>query len=253
MQVKSYIKEERKIKAIQHTELCNQLYSNEIKNSIDNSVLFNNHNFNTLSNNGKTNINIKVIASTTSAVALSHPDSCVLNFASYKHPGGGFIIGAIAQEEAICHDSNLYNIIGDSKFEKEYEFNRNHTNHGLYSNWAIYSPNVIFFNDDTESKCNVITCPAPNFSAYEKNNIQNVDYNNILESRIKYILDIAEYKNEKTLILGAFGCGVFKNDPQKVAEIFKKLILSGHYNFNDVIFAIPGGGNYICFNNYFNK
>lgn len=63
---------------------------------------------------------------TTDAVSKYKHDEklCVLNFASYKKPGGGFINGAIAQEESICHDSTLFNVISSEKFESYYEDNK---------------------------------------------------------------------------------------------------------------------------------
>jgi uncharacterized protein (TIGR02452 family) len=46
-------------------------------------------------------------------------------------------------------------------------------------------------------------------------------------------------------ILGAFGCGVFKQNPTEVANIFKELI--NNYEFKGVLFAIPGGANLQAF------
>ena len=69
-----------------------------------------------------------------------------------------------------------------------------------------------------------------------------------LKQRIKFVLDVAEYNNVDTLILGAFGCGVFGQDPREVATIFNKELKT--HNFNKIIFAIPSGhnDNYYWFN-----
>ena len=69
-----------------------------------------------------------------------------------------------------------------------------------------------------------------------------------LKQRIKFVLDVAEYNNVDTLILGAFGCGVFGQDPREVATIFNKELET--HNFNKIIFAIPSGhnDNYYWFN-----
>lgn len=70
----------------------------------------------------------------------------LLNFADYLSPGGRYLQGATAQEEILCHQSNLYQII--SNFNKYYEWNNQHINYHLYRNRAIYSPNVVFTNLD---------------------------------------------------------------------------------------------------------
>lgn len=74
---------------------------------------------------------------------------CVLNFASFTNPGGGFIDGAMAQEEAICHNSTLYNILVEKM--EFYNENRLNENHGLYTDRAIYSPSVLFLNNVEEA------------------------------------------------------------------------------------------------------
>lgn len=250
------IKQNRADTAYKHTELMKTLYDNDIQTSINQTHLFKNTSFTNGTINDK-KISVDVIKMTTDAAIYKYGDDCcALNFASYKYPGGGFIKGAMAQEEALCHVSTLFNVISSSKFEKEYEYNRHHLNNSLYSNWALYSPNIVFINDNEyETWCNIITCPSPNLKSYIENYNGQFDnnYKNILKSRLKYILDIAQYMHEHTLILGAFGCGVFGNDPNVVASLFKELLNSGYYTFTKVIFAIPDDKNYIPFKNIFNN
>lgn len=65
----------------------------------------------------------------------------VLNFASAKNPGGGFIGGASAQEESLARSSSLYASL--TKDTTMYQYNRAHTTF-LYSDYMIYSPKVLF-------------------------------------------------------------------------------------------------------------
>lgn len=243
---KPYIKEDRKLSAKNHIEEMDDKFHNIIQTSIRDSVVYTEDD-NVLN---KRNIIVEDIK-TEDAVFKYGEDKhlCVLNFASYKYPGGGFIKGAIAQEEALCHASDLYNVISDEKFNSYYENNRKDTNRGLYKNRAIYSPNIVFYrNDNNFISADVITCAAPNLSHYEGSIYYALKS---IYDRIKFILDIAKKHNQKNLVLGAFGCGVFKNDPQFVAEQFKELLSSSKYNFETIIFAIPGGINYKKFKEVF--
>lgn len=243
---KPYIKEDRKLVAKNHIEEMENSFHAMIQTSIRDSVVYTEDD-NVLD---KRNIIVEDIK-TEDAVFKYGEDKhlCVLNFASYKYPGGGFIKGAIAQEEALCHASDLYNVISDKKFNTYYEHNRQNTNRGLYKNFAIYSPNIIFNRvADNFISVDVITCPAPNLSHYEGH---FYDAMKAMHDRIKFILDITEKHKQKNLVLGAFGCGVFKNDPQFVAEVFKELLSSTKYNFDTIIFAIPGGINYKKFKEVF--
>lgn len=176
----------------------------------------------------------------------------VLNFASFTSPGGGFLNGAHAQEEDLCHNSNLYERIStETEF---YAYNIKHKNNGAYENRAIFSYDVEFIDPDTDNEylVDVITCAAPNKSVGK---YQEISWNNteILKSRIKFILDIARTEEIQILILGAWGCGVFGQDPKEVAKLFKEELTSGKYNFERVVFAIPAGYNYDCFKEIIEK
>ena len=186
---------------------------------------------------------------------LEFGSSCCLNFASAKHPGGGFLTGAMAQEEAICYRTTLYGSLKSK--EDAYKYSLDHLNNGLYSTWAIYSPNVNIIRDSEMNfiangvKFSAITCPAPNRKVY-KGSVK--DINQALYDRCKLIIEIAAYHGEKNLVLGAFGCGVFKNDPKDVADIFYRILVEEEmmYYFDNIEFAVLGNGMDINFRS-FNK
>lgn len=172
--------------------------------------------------------------------AIPTQRTALLNFASYKNPGGRFLDGSSAQEEAICHNSILYPVL--SSFEATYyAWNRNNLNKGLYRDRALYSKDIIFFRDKDIVKCDVITCAAPNNSVGLKyQSFTHEDNSNALKSRIHFLLDIAHEQQVDVLILGAYGCGVFKQSPTEVATTFKEY-LNEHKYFKKVVFAIPAG------------
>ena len=174
----------------------------------------------------------------------------VLNFASYENPGGMFMEGSRAQEECLCHASFLYNVLREK--HQYYYWNNEHKNRSMYMNRALYSPKVIFEMDGESTPCDVITCAAPNYSAatqYYK--MLKRDNEAVLRSRIKFALDIAQENKVQILILGAYGCGVFGQDPKTVAKIFLEE-LEGR-PFEKVVFAIPDelGENHKAFKKVF--
>ena len=171
-----------------------------------------------------------------------NPSSAVLNFSAYKNPGGMFINGSKAQEECLCHESFLYNVLKEFQLEF-YDWNSRHKNKALYLNRGLFSKGVWFFRGDSHVECCVITCAAPNKSAAQKyQNVSEKENIEVLQSRIKFVLDMAKVNNVDTLILGAYGCGVFGQSPTEVAEIFRECLNTSHKNcFSKVIFAIPKG------------
>jgi len=179
----------------------------------------------------------------------------VLNFASYKNPGGMFLNGSKAQEECLCHESFLYNVLEQFRGDY-YDWNNQHKNKALYLNRALYSYNIIFEKDGISKVCDVITCACPNKSAAQKyQNVSDEENLRVLKSRIKYVLDIAVENNVGTLILGAYGCGVFGQDAREVAQIFKDYLETTYNCFDKVVFAVPEGrdGNYDKFVEVFTK
>ncbi len=229
-------------KAKSHTKLMEDKYKDEIEMAINNTVIFDK--FEDEVNNIKTKYTKISVLDTDSVGAIFTKQNgskiAVLNFASYKNPGGMFVNGSSAQEECLCHASFLYNVL--LSFTKTfYEPNRLRLNKALYNDNLLYSKDVRFFLNKSSVLCDVITCAAPNAGAARKYAmVSESEINNALLSRCDSVLYAAYKNNVKTLILGAFGCGVFCNNPETVAKIFKNL-LSDKYSgvFDEVVFAIP--------------
>lgn len=175
----------------------------------------------------------------------------LLNFASYKHAGGGFLVGSRAQEESICHVSFLYNVLSEFT-DTYYAWNNEHKNKGLYLNRALYSPSILF---EDKYYCDVITCASPNRSIFKRyKTVSEEENEEVLRSRLKFILDIARENEVNTLILGAIGCGVFAQEPTMVANIFQEYLDTEYRCFDKVIFAVPqskGNNNFKVFKEIF--
>ena len=160
-----------------------------------------------------------------------------LNFANGTETGGGFLRGATAQEEALCRSSGLYaTLVGDPM----YEFHRKHELWAEASDWAILSPNVPVFRDDRGMELDVpwllsfITCAAPYAPS-----VGHPRSGDMLQKRIVRVLSIARAYGYTELILGAWGCGAFGNDPRRTASDFRGA-LEGEFDgmFGEVVFAI---------------
>lgn len=197
-----------------------------------------------IENKFETEIVVKNCSTIEAVVQEKNGKICVLNFASAKNPGGGFLGGASAQEESLARSSNLYET--QIKDKTMYDFNKNQSSF-LYSDYMIYSPNVLFWNDDNGHYfekpliADVITAPAPNKGAMLQHNRKEeiAKADEILKARIDKVFAIALKQKSDTLILGAWGCGVFRNEPKDVARLFKKVIDEKYAGaFKKIVFAI---------------
>ena len=186
----------------------------------------------------------------------------VMNFANARYPGGGFLSGANAQEESLCRESTLYASLSSEKSREMYDYNNLHRNPCKY-NAMILSPNVCVFrdiNDELLKKpfpTSVITIPALNKNGDSKNIPQDT-IDEVMKSRLRNMFITAAHFEYKNLILGAWGCGAYGNDPETVAEYFCELIFDEHFErfFDNIVFAIFDRGekrNLKAFRKVFNE
>jgi uncharacterized protein (TIGR02452 family) len=269
MQHQNYFsrKEKNSLYAQQWVQNMQDKYSTEIDNSIRKSAIYHDGNILPvikLPSDAKHTVTVEVLPlDTVSGIyKLSKSTSpngklCALNFASYKNPGGMFLKGSSAQEESLCKESTLYNVLSSDQLVPYYEYNKKHLNNSLYTNRAIYSPNILFRRKYEKGfkdiYCDVLTCAAPNLNpAYRyksKEEINTILLQNtfVLANRIKFILDVMNANKVTNPILGAFGCGVFKQSAEEVANAFMNMLVTYDYGFEKVTFCILPGPNFDAF------
>jgi uncharacterized protein (TIGR02452 family) len=165
-----------------------------------------------------------------------------LVFASAKNPGGGFRTGAQAQEESIARASALHACL--ESVPGFYSFHR-HQRDLRYSDRVIYSPGVPVFRDDTGTlleqpyPVSFLTAAAPNLGAILRNQPGDAaTVPEILAARAGRVLRIAAAHGHRTLLLGAWGCGVFGNDPAVVAAAFAGQITPVGGWFDRIVFPV---------------
>lgn len=187
---------------------------------------------------------ISVTEETTLAACrrLADQEVCALNFASAKNPGGGFLGGSQAQEESLARSSALYACLNGRRMYTHHRYGRD----AMYTDWAIYSPRVpVWMDDDGELldpwyPVSFITSPAPNAGVVlRRKPRRRAELVEAFAARIRKVLAIAAHHGHGTLVLGAWGCGVFRNDPAVVAGLFADA-LHGEFSgvFEEVVFAV---------------
>jgi uncharacterized protein (TIGR02452 family) len=170
------------------------------------------------------------------------PRVLALNFASARHPGGGFRSGSQAQEESLARASGLYSCL--TRHRTMYEANERFAS-CLYTDHMIYSPNVPVFRDDDdvllEQPCllSFVTAPAVNAGAVRDR--ERPQLGPVMRARIEKVLAVAVKHSYEAVVLGAWGCGVFRNDPEEVAGWFAEHLTGGgayRTAFTRVVFAV---------------
>lgn len=152
----------------------------------------------------------------------------VLNLANAVHPGGGVRNGSVAQEEDLCRKSTLLKSL-ESSFASNYYGCNMRLNTYMGSDAIIITPEVEIFRDsdgklmDETEIVAVMSCAAPNL-IYGLEGMSDKQYEEMMYKRISGMLHMAAYLGYKRLVLGAFGCGAFRNDAKVVSDIFYKVM-----------------------------
>jgi uncharacterized protein (TIGR02452 family) len=190
-----------------------------------------------------TRVEVTGETSLTAARRLGAPVGC-LNFASAKNPGGGFLGGAQAQEESLARSSGLYPCL--LRAREFYEFHRGQRDL-RYSDRMIFSPSVPVFRDDDGTLLeqphlvSFLTAAAPNAGALGTGHPDAATLPEVLSARAAKVLAVLLASGQRRIVLGAWGCGVFRNAPDAVAAVFARLLGpegAFHGRFEQVTFAV---------------
>jgi uncharacterized protein (TIGR02452 family) len=168
-------------------------------------------------------------------------DVACLVFASARKPGGGFLNGAQAQEESLARSSALYACL--RAVPEFYAFHRQRPDL-CYSDRVIYSPAVPVIRDDDGMlaarpfRVSFLTAAAPNLTAITTSQPEAAaTVPAVLRTRAARVLEIAAAHRHRRLVLGAWGCGVFGNDPAVVAQAFARALDRADW-FEQIVFAV---------------
>ena len=200
------------------------------------------------------NIIVSQLRSFEAAAQYIGKRTAVLNFASATNPGGGVEKGASAQEECLCRVSTLYPCLTDQKMRDSFYTPHRKNGNALHNDDIIYTPNVLVIKDDDHNllsepfSVDIISCAAPNLREQPSNQYNTGDTikvqisdNELLalhEKRARKIFSSAIANGVEILILGAFGCGAFQNNPHIVAQAYKNVLPDFAHYFHTIEFAI---------------
>jgi uncharacterized protein (TIGR02452 family) len=176
----------------------------------------------------------------------------VLNMANARHGGGGWLAGALAQEEALCYRSSL-------------SFTLKRRYYPLPDISGIYSPTVVVIRESLAAGHSLL-CPAvapqqlpvvsvisvaavrdPATADTVPPTYEDDADRGLMKSKIRMILRVAAFNGHQRLVLGALGCGAFRNPPGEVVKCFREVFEEREFGggwWKDVIFAVmdDGGG-----------
>ncbi|MCC9309300.1 TIGR02452 family protein [Kitasatospora sp. RB6PN24] len=166
----------------------------------------------------------------------------VLNFASARNPGGGYLRGARAQEEDLCRSALLYSCLLGAP---DYYAAHRASSDLRYSHRVVFSPGVPVIRDERGElleqpyRVDFLTSPAPNAGELRaRSQSSPAELAELLAERARRVLAVAAEHGVRQLVLGAWGCGVFRNDPVQVAEAFAVALASHGSAFERVVFAV---------------
>ena len=182
----------------------------------------------------------------------------VHNFASTSNPGGGVVKGSSAQEECLCRCSGLYFSLDTKRMWDGFYSSHRNAHDPIHNDDIIYTPAVTVFKTDTANpklmpeedwfEVDAITCAAPNLRSNLTNKwnpsdgqavkIKDNDLLVLHKKRLRRLLNVAVLEGVETIILGAFGCGAFRNTPEVVTLANKNVIKEYLHAFKNIEFAV---------------
>jgi len=183
----------------------------------------------------------------------------VLNLASDTTPGGGWLSGALAQEESICYRSSLY-----LSLHKNY--------YPIPPLSAIYTPSMVVMRTSWSKGHAVMLKTEPvdlpvlsvislaalrrpktrsirdptDRSKVLRYGFENHSDRNLTKSKMRLCLRLAAAQGHTRLVLGALGCGAFRNPTEEVALCWREVLQEPEFSsgwWEEIVFAVLDKGS----------
>lgn len=174
----------------------------------------------------------------------------VLDPATFTRPAAGYLNGSFSQEDQLCAESNLYNIL-EGLQKPYYAKNKDYQRGGLFTDRALFVPGVKFTHNGIARDIDVIAVAAPNRTRALERNRAAEECDADLARRIETIMRIAAANGADSLVLCAFGCGFMGNDAAQVAGLFKAWLDEHPGMFETVVFSVFRGASFDAFEDAF--
>jgi len=166
------------------------------------------------------------------AKAMDKDRVAVMNLSSGERQpaGGSYLGGSMTQEESIYYRSTLGSTLENIKADV-FPFEHN----------VIFTPNVLVIKDreykdlPRHESISVVSVTAHRPKMIKK--VLTPEQVHQLERRIRMCMIACEEHKIQTVVLGALGCGVFRNNPVQVAQCFRTVLSERKY-VPEVYFAI---------------
>lgn len=246
-------KEERQAEAKKHNGLVRGVFATEIREAVESAVIYEDGEGRELDlpepRFEETQVSV-AWDTITRVVEAATGKVCVLDPASFTRPGGNYLGGGWSPEEQVCAESNLFPVLEGLK-QRYYDANRQSGRGGLNTDRALYLKDIVFTTAGVTKKRDVLAIAPVNRRMALENHRPEAECDQDLVNRIEALMRIAAANEPDTLVLCAFGCGFFDNDPAWVAGLFKQWLEAHPGLFERVVFAIAGGPSLDAFREVF--
>lgn len=172
------------------------------------------------------------------ALHATHGKVVLVDPCSFTRPGGAYEDGAFGPEQILCSESNLYPVLQGCK-SAYHDANRGFASGQLFTDRALYLPDVTFTRDGEIRHADVLAIPEPNRARALENHRSEREIEVALGARIEALLRIAAANGAETLIVGAFGAGPQGFDAEVVIELFRAWIAAHPGAIGHITFAVP--------------
>ena len=184
------------------------------------------------------------------AVLRAQKPVAVLDDASYRYAGGGYLRGWRGPEEDLCAEGNLYPIL-ESFQSGYYAANKQTASGELFTSRALAIPGVMFSRNGEIAECAVCAMAAPNRTRALQRNRSERECDLALAERVAAALAVLASFGAQTVVVPAFGCGQAGNPAAEVARLMREWVEAHEGAIPQLVFAVRRGSDADAFKEAF--